>query len=114
MIRLLVLLATAGLAACVSGPNPEGIHVVNRTSVPLALGFSEAVAPCSEAFLSFDSIDDFTRDMAEGAWQPNVVWAPDERSRIAWIVVSEQGTDLRSELPAAVPPCGGEPTDWQP
>jgi hypothetical protein len=104
-------LLAAGLltVACVG---PTGIIVVNRTDVPLAIGFSDPVPPCSDRFLSRSEMNDVTRDAAEGAWTPSFVLNSTENPDRLWLVVSSDGTEIHLDPPSVGPQCGGTPLDW--
>lgn len=118
-MALLIAPLRFGLALLVAGSlttaceKPLGIYLINRTDVPLAMGFSLPVDPCSERYVSFAEMKDASRFPAEGAWSPTVAYTTMDPN-IKWIVVTDQGTELRSDPPAVGAPCGGQPPDWGP
>lgn len=116
MRQLLVSLTLASLIATLSActSHERGVFLFNLTGVPLAIGFSDAVGPCTDRFLTEGEINDASRDIAEGAWSPGVQWAVPEGSDQLWIIASDAITEVRMGPPPSVPPCGGEPPDWLP
>lgn len=101
------------IAACV--PPERGVTLFNRTDVPLSIGFSEAVPPCTDRFLSERQIGDSSREIADEAWSPAVVWAVLESDvDRAWVIAGSDRTQVLLEPPTDLPPCGGQPPDWLP
>lgn len=115
LVRRVVLLCllTSMVVACQA--NRNGVHLINRTDVELALGFSAAVEACQEAFLAFAQINDSSREPAAGAWTPAVQWVPSsDLGDDLFILVTDNGTQVLDHTPVQLPPCGGQPPDWLP
>jgi hypothetical protein len=109
LITVVVALAVIGGCA----PVERGTHLINRSAVPLALGFADVVPPCTERFLTHAEANDVTREPAR-AWSPAVAWIVEEGVDVVWMVVSDDATAVHFEPPAELPPCGGVPPDWLP
>jgi hypothetical protein len=109
---VLVAASTALLAACTGGS--RGIHVINATQVPIAIGYSHAVPPCSERFISEAELNDMDRGQAPAAWTTTDVWVPAEDVDVFWLLVAAGGTSASLTAPAVVPDCRGEPLGWTP
>jgi hypothetical protein len=107
VIRRLILAVAALAVIGGCAPVERGTHLINRSAVPLALGFADVVPPCTERFLTHDELNDVTREPAR-AWSPAVAWVVEEGTDVVWMVVSDDATTVHFERPGEVPP------DWLP